>query len=163
MLLKHYQKQRVKWSMKLSRHHVKLISHITILKIDLIQWNFHCLTKNFLVYRTRTWKLDNSNRKSSRGQYAQFYFIKKGILYRSMVDNGHKFEAAVVPEDLIHTVFTFRSQSVRPQWISKDVCCNQACLLLGKGWENMYWFIAKVVPHVLKQRVQKNTIQKANL
>ena len=33
-----------------------------------------------------------------------FYFIKKGVLYRSVVDNGHKFEAAVVPEDLIHTV-----------------------------------------------------------
>ena len=33
--------------------YVKLISHMTILKIHLIELNFHCLTKNFLVYRTR--------------------------------------------------------------------------------------------------------------
>ena len=62
----------------------------------------------------------------------QFYFIKKGVLYRSVVDNGHKFEVAVVPEDFNSYSFTFRSQSVWPQWISKNICCNQVCLLLER-------------------------------
>ena len=30
--------------------------------------------------------------------------LRKVFLYKSVVDNGHKFEAAVVPEDLIGTV-----------------------------------------------------------
>ena len=30
--------------------------------------------------------------------------LRKVFYTRSVVDNGHKFEAAVVPEDLIHTV-----------------------------------------------------------
>ena len=34
------------------------------------------------------------------------------------------FEVAVVPEDLIGNNFTFRSQSVWPQWISKNICHN---------------------------------------
>ena len=30
----------------------------------------------------------------------EFYFIENDILYRSVMDNGHKFSAAVIPEDL---------------------------------------------------------------
>ena len=42
--------------------------------------------------------------KVADGLYSDFYFIHKGILYRSVIDNGHKFSAAVVPEELIGTV-----------------------------------------------------------
>ena len=42
--------------------------------------------------------------KVTDGLYADFCFIHKGILYRSVIDNGHKFRAAVVPEELIGTV-----------------------------------------------------------
>ena len=49
-------------------------------------------------------KVRQLKQKVIQGQYSQFYFIKKGVLYRSVVDNGHKFEAVVVPEDLISTV-----------------------------------------------------------
>ena len=42
--------------------------------------------------------------KFSDGLYKEFYFIKNDILYRSVMDNGHKFSAAVVPEDLTGTV-----------------------------------------------------------
>ena len=94
-------------------------------KLPLSNEKFSCLQDKDL-------KVRQLKQKVIQGQYAQFYFIKKGVLYRSVVDNGHKFEAAVVPEDLIHTSFTFRSQSVWPQWISKDICCNQACLLLER-------------------------------
>ena len=36
--------------------------------------------------------------------YKEFYFIKNDILYRSIMDNGHKFSAAVIPEELTDTV-----------------------------------------------------------
>ena len=66
-------------------------------KLPLSNGKFSCLQDKDL-------KVRQLKQKVTQGQYAQFYFIKKGILYRSMVDNGHKFEAAVVPEDLIGTV-----------------------------------------------------------
>ena len=147
MLLKHYQKQRVKWSMKVitSSEGVDICEiNITYdnsenspysVKLPLSNEKFSCLQDKDL-------KVRQLKQKVIQGQYAQFYFIKKGVLYRSVVDNGHKFEAAVVPEDLIHTVLTFRSQSVWPQWISKNICCNQVCLLLERDEKNMYWFIA---------------------
>ena len=36
--------------------------------------------------------------------YKEFYFIENDILYRSVMDNGPKFSAAVIPEDLTGTV-----------------------------------------------------------
>ena len=60
--------------------------------------------KKFSCLQDKDLKVRQLKQKVIQGQYAQFYFIKKGVLYRSVVDNGHKFEAAVVPEDLIHTV-----------------------------------------------------------
>ena len=42
--------------------------------------------------------------KVKNGLYMDFYFIKNDILYSSEVDNGHKFNATVVPEGLIGTV-----------------------------------------------------------
>ena len=36
--------------------------------------------------------------------YKEFYFIENDILYRTIIDNGHKFNAAVVPEELTDTV-----------------------------------------------------------
>ena len=66
-------------------------------KLPLSNEKFSCLQDKDL-------KVRQLKQKVIQGQYSQFYFIKKGVLYRSMVDNGHKFEAAVVPEDLIGTV-----------------------------------------------------------
>ena len=66
-------------------------------KLPLSNEKFSCLQDKDL-------KVRQLKQKVIQGQYAQFYFIKKGVLYRSMVDNGHKFEAVVVSEDLIGTV-----------------------------------------------------------
>ena len=43
-------------------------------------------------------------KKVKNGLYADFYLIKNIILYRSVIDNGHNFDTAVVPEDLTGTV-----------------------------------------------------------
>ena len=104
------------------------IFHIFLTKFIQV-YTFKRSNKKFSCLQDKDLKVRQLKQKVIQGQYAQFYFIKKGVLYRSVVDNGHKFEAAVVPEDLIHS-FTFMSQSVRPLWISKNICCNKVCLLL---------------------------------
>ena len=38
--------------------------------------------------------------KVKEGEYKQFYFVNNNILFRSIVDNGHKFKARVIPESL---------------------------------------------------------------
>ena len=38
--------------------------------------------------------------KVKEGEYKQFYFVNNNVLFRSIVDNGHKFEARVIPESL---------------------------------------------------------------
>ena len=38
--------------------------------------------------------------KVKEGEYKQFNFVNNNILFRSIVGNGHKFEARVIPESL---------------------------------------------------------------
>ena len=36
--------------------------------------------------------------------YKEFYIVKNNVLFRSIIDNGHKFEARVIPESLVDVV-----------------------------------------------------------
>ena len=38
--------------------------------------------------------------KVKEGKYNQFYFVKNNVLFRSIVENGHKFKVRVIPESL---------------------------------------------------------------
>ena len=38
--------------------------------------------------------------KVKEGEYDQFYFVKNNVLFRSIVENGHRFEVRVIPESL---------------------------------------------------------------
>ena len=49
----------------------------------------------------KIWEL---HKKVQEGMYSEYYFIQDDILHRSVMDNGHKFSAAVVPEELTDTV-----------------------------------------------------------
>ena len=42
--------------------------------------------------------------KVKEGVYNEFYFVNNNVLFRSIVDNGHKFEARVIPESLMDVV-----------------------------------------------------------
>ena len=52
-----------------------------------------------------------------------------------MIDNGHKFEAAVVPEDLIGTVLHLGHNQSGHNGLSENICHNQVCLLLERDEE----------------------------
>ena len=49
-------------------------------------------------------KIRSLHEKVCGGLYKEFFFIKNDILYRSIMDNGHKFNAAVIHEDLTDTI-----------------------------------------------------------
>ena len=67
-------------------------------KLLLSDTQFSCLQEKDRKIRTLC------HEKVQDGMYSNFYFIENDILYRSIMDNGHKFSAAVVPEELTDTV-----------------------------------------------------------
>ena len=121
-------------------------------KLPLSNERFSCLQDKDL-------KVRQLKQKVIQGQYAQFYFVKKGVLYRSVVDNGHKFKAAVVPEDLIGTVLHLgHNQSghngyQRTYAAIKHVYC-------WKGMRKHVLVHCKSCPTCAKQRVQKTQFEK---
>ena len=42
--------------------------------------------------------------KVKEGAYSEFYFVENNVLFRSIVDNGHRFEARVIPKSLVDVV-----------------------------------------------------------
>ena len=50
-------------------------------------------------------KIRALHEKVCGGMYKEFYFIENDILYRYVMDNGHKFSSAVIPEELTDKVF----------------------------------------------------------
>ena len=43
-------------------------------------------------------KIRDLHLKVEEGEYSQFYFVRNNVLFRSIVENGHKFEVRVIPE-----------------------------------------------------------------
>ena len=57
-------------------------------------------------------KINNLRVRVSNGEYSDFYKIENNILYRMVVENNHKFDAAVLPTELINTaLFLGHNQS----------------------------------------------------
>ena len=63
-------------------------------KLPLSNVQFSCLQEKDL----KIWELC---KKVQDGMYGEYYFVQDDIWYRSVMDNGHKFNAAVVPEELL--------------------------------------------------------------
>ena len=49
-------------------------------------------------------KIQKLNDKVKGGMYSDFYLVKNNVLFRSIVDNGHKFKARVIHESLLDVV-----------------------------------------------------------
>ena len=50
---------------------------------------------------SKMWDLHS---KVKEGAYIEFYFVNNDVLFRSIVDNGHKFKVRAIPESLVHMV-----------------------------------------------------------
>ena len=62
---------------------------VIIIELPLEDDKFPSLQENNL----KIWDLRD---KVKEGEYKQFYFVKNNVLFRSIVDNGNKFEARVI-------------------------------------------------------------------
>ena len=57
-------------------------------------------------------KIKNLRVRVNNGEYSDFYKIENNILYRMVIENNHKFDAAVLPAELINTaLFLGHNQS----------------------------------------------------
>ena len=68
--------------------------------------------EKFSQLQVRDEKIKNLRARVSNGEYPDFYKIENNILYRMVVKNNHKFDAAVLPAELINTaLFLGHNQS----------------------------------------------------
>ena len=77
----------------------------------------------------KIWELRD---KVKDGMYNEFYLVKNNVLFRSIVDNSHKFEDSLVFRltGMCHTPFW--TQPVWTQWIPEDIHSHQASVLLQR-------------------------------
>ena len=59
--------------------------------------------KNFHQLQIGDEKIKNLRVRVNNGEYPDFYKIENNILYHMVVENNHKFDAAVLPADLVNT------------------------------------------------------------
>ena len=67
------------------------------MKLPLTDTQFSCLQE-------KNPKIRLLHEKVLNGLCMEFYFVENDILYRTIIDNGHEFNTAVVPEELTDTV-----------------------------------------------------------
>ena len=88
--------------------------------------------EKFISCRSRTQKFGNFMTRLKKGMYHEFYLVKNNVLFRSIVDNGHKFEGQSYPRLTGGCSAPSRPQPVWTQWIPEDICSNQAFVLLER-------------------------------
>ena len=104
-------------------------------------------------------KFHTLKEKVTDGLYSDFYFINKGILYRSIIDNGNKFRTAVVPEELISTVlYLGHNQSGHNGYQRSYAAIKQ--VYYWKGMRKHVLVHCKNCVTCAKQKVQKTQFEK---
>ena len=88
---------------------------MTILKIHPTQFKLPLSNEKFSCLQDKDLKVRQLKQKVIQGQYAQFYFIKKGVLYRSKPSKYIKTINAVKKDNLMH-VFNFPEDVYDSAW-----------------------------------------------
>ena len=102
-------------------------------------------------------KIRMLHEKVQGGMYSDFYFIENDILYRSVMDNGHKFSAAVIPEELTDTVlFLGHNQSGHNGYQRTAIKCSY----YWKGMRKHFLIHCKTCVTCAKQKDQKTKFEK---
>ena len=119
-------------------------------KLPLSNDKFACLQEN-------NGKVHALKEKVTDGLYSDFYLIKTGILYRSIIDNGHKFKAVVVPEELIGTVLCLGHNQSGHNGYQRTYAVVK-CVYYWKGMRKHVLAHCKCCVTCAKQKVKKNTV-----
>ena len=125
--------------------YVKYRSHMTTPKIWNCQLNYHWRMKISYLYRSKTQRFRNVHNKVENGMYNEFYCVKNNVLFGCIVDNGPKFKARVIPDCTGRHSAASRPQPVWTQWVSEEICSNQACLYYLERYENTNFAILQTL------------------
>ena len=60
--------------------------------------------KKFISFQEQDPKIQELCDKVKKGIYHEFTLVKNNVLFRSIIDNGHKFEVRVIPDSLVDVV-----------------------------------------------------------
>ena len=103
-------------------------------------------------------KIRALHEKVHGGMYKEFYFIENDIFYKSVMDNGHKFSAAVISEELTGTVlFLGQNQSGHNGYQRTYAAIKWSYYL--KGMRKHILVYCKTCVTCVKQKVQKHNLK----
>ena len=92
--------------------YVGSVSHMTMAKNSPNSVEMPLSNEKFSQLQIRDEKINNLRIRVSNGKYPDFYKIENNILYRMVIENNHKFDAAVLPAELVNTaLFLGHNQS----------------------------------------------------
>ena len=121
-------------------------------KLPLSDTQFSCLQE-------KDPKIRALHQRAQDGMYSEFYFIESDILYRSIMDNGHKFSAAVIPEYLTDTVLILgHNQSGHNSYQRTYAAIKHSFYWKGMR-KHAFWFIVKLVLHVQNKKFKKHNLK----
>ena len=81
--------------------YVKYRSHTTIPKTLEVSVELPLEDEKFMSLQEQDPEIRELHDKVKSGMYHGFYLVKNNVLFRSIVDNGQKFETRVIPASLI--------------------------------------------------------------
>ena len=100
--------------------------------------------------------------KVEEGKYCQFYFVKNNVLFRSIVENGHKFKVRVIPESLKDVVLHLgHTQSGHNRYQRTYTAIKH--LYYWKGMRTHVLHYCKSCKTCTVQKVQKTQFEKKYL
>ena len=121
------------------------------MKLLLTDTQFSCLQE-------KDPKIRSLHEKVLNGLYKEFHFVENDILYRTIIDNGHKFNAAVVPEELTDTVlFLGHNQSGHNGYQRTYAAIK--CSYYWKGMRKHILVHCKICVTCAKQKIHKTQFE----
>ena len=104
----------------------------------------------------KIWDLQDKVRE---GAYNQYFFVNNNILFRSIVDNGHKFKARVIPESLRDVVLHLGHNQSGHNGYQRTYAATK-CLYYWKGMRTQVLPCCKSCKVCAVQTVQKPQFEK---
>ena len=92
------------------------------------------------------------------GMYNEFYLVKNNVLFRSILDNSHKFEARVIPDSLLDVTLHLEHNQSGHNGYQRTYAAIK-CLLLERYAGCKFCSIAKIARFVHYKRLKKPNLK----
>ena len=94
--------------------------------------------------------------------YNEFYLIKNYVLFKHIVDNGHGFEARVIPDSLVDVMLHLGHNQCRHNGYQRTNATIK-CLYYWKGMKMQILQYSKCCKVYAQQKVQKLNLKSRSL